>query len=174
MANEAYINENTTNTLKLNGEPDADYVMDFDGNETTGLPNTGLQVSAQVDLGSAARESMYNWSLKLKTAGNATQYSTFDLYIAKAPEIASSQIDGNSDVTSSAARLTDGDIRYALTYIGSAVCTEAETATFVGSGSFETYFRYVSFVVYNGSGQALSTTDGDHALYIEPVYYQGQ
>lgn len=168
MANESYIQEGTA--LTLNGTAGADYVMNFDGDGADGLAGTELEVSAQVDLGAGPRPYRYNWSLKVKTAGSGSQYNAFELYIAQAPEADSSQIDGNGEITASAARLTDGDIRYALRHIGNAVLNEIAADTYVGSGVFETTFRYATFVVYNGSGAALTTTDSDHKLIIEPVY----
>lgn len=166
MANEAYIASGTA--LLINGEAGADYAFSVEG-----LTNAAGRVSAQIDLGAAPRAGMYAWSCEVQFQATPTQYKTLDLYIAKAPDGDSTQIDG--DVGASDAALGDVDMRYNLKYIGSVVSENAAASEkCVASGEFVCYDRYISIVAYNDSGATVNATDSNFRFDLTPKSWQGQ
>lgn len=166
MANEAYIVTGTA--LSINGEVGADYAFSVEG-----LTNGAGRVSAQVDLGTDPRPSDYAWSCEVQFQATPTQYATLDLYIAKAPDGDSTQIDG--DVGASDAALGDVDMRSNLQYIGSVVSENAAASEkCVASGVFFCDTRYVSIIAYNGSGATVNATDSNFRFDLTPIYFQAQ
>lgn len=166
MANESYVASGTA--LSINGEAGADYAFSVEG-----LTNAAGRVSAQIDLGAAPRAGMYAWSCEVQFQATPTQYKTLDLYIAKAPDGDSTQIDG--DVGASDAALGDVDMRENLQYIGSVVSENAAASEkCVASGQFATLDRYLTIVAYNDSGATVNATDSNFQFVLTPKSWQGQ
>jgi hypothetical protein len=166
MANESYITGGTV--LSINGEVGADYAFSMEG-----VTNAAGRVSAQIDLGAVPRESIYAWSAEAQMQATPTQYKTIDLYIAKAPDHDSTQIDG--DVGASDAALGDVDMRSNLQFIGSLSSENAAASEkMVGSGVFSTYDRYLTIVGYNDTGATVNATDSNFQFKLTPKAFQGQ
>lgn len=166
MANEAYISNGTS--LSINGEAGADYAFSVEG-----LANGAGRVSAQVDLGAAPRPLIYQWSCEAQFQATPTQYKGLELYIAKAPDGDSTQIDG--DVGASDAALGDVDMRTNLQFIGYVTSENAAASEkCVTSGEVEILTRYVTIVAYNDSGASVNATDSNFRFDLQPKAIQGQ
>lgn len=166
MANEAYIASGTVKSI--NGEVGADAAWSVEG-----LTNTAGRVSAQLDLGAAPRAGIYAWSCEVQLQATPTQYNTLDIYVATAPEDDSTQISG--DVGATDAALGDVDMLKNLRYIGSVTVENAAAGEKnVASGEITLYERYVSFVIYNGSGATVNATDSNFQFKLTPKSWQGQ
>lgn len=162
MANESYINKGTA--LTISGVAGADYAWSVEG-----VANGAGRVSAQIDLGAAPRAEEYAWSCEIMFQATPTQYATFDIYAAGAPDGDSTQIDG--DVGASDAALGDVDMRYNLRYIGSVVSENAAASEkCVASGRFRWTERYLTLVGYNGTGATVDATDSNFVFILQPVY----
>lgn len=166
MANESYISNGTS--LSINGEAGADYAWSVEG-----LADASGRVSAQVDLGAAPRPYVYQWSCEIQFQATPTQYATFRIYIAEAPDGDSTQISGDSGATDAA--LGDVDSLQNMKYIGSVVVENAAASEKnVASGEFVTFARYISLVGYNDSGASVNATDSNFRFDMQPKAFQGQ
>ena len=166
MANENLIINGTTR--QVDGTAGADVSFSVEG-----LADGAGRVSAQIDLGAAPREYIFTWSCECQWQATPTQYGTLDLYIAKAPDGDSTQIDG--DVGAADAALADVDMRRNLKRIGSVVSENAAAGEkCVASGEFVSYDRYLTIVAYNDGGAAINATDSNFRFTLIEKANQGQ
>lgn len=166
MANEAYINKAAAKTVGGGGTPDVAWTMH-------GLANAAGRVSAQIDWGALPRPARYEWSCSVQWQATPTQGGVLELYIATAPDSASSQIDG--DPGSSDAALGDVDMRRNMRAIGAVVSENAAASEpCIASGEFTCTSRHMSIVGYNAAGATINATASNFVFIIRPVYWQGQ
>lgn len=166
MANESFIANGTA--LLISGAAGADVAFSVEG-----LTNAAGRVSAQIDLGAAPRQYIYQWSCEVQFQPTPTQFATLDLYIATAPDGDATQIDG--DVGNSDAALADVDMRKNLQFIGSVVSENAAAnEVLVASDEFVTTARYLSIIAFNDSGATVNATDSNFRFNLQPKAYQGQ
>jgi len=166
MANEAYISKGTA--ILFGGEAGATVALSAEG-----LANGSGWVSAQRDLGAAPRPGLYDWSCEVQFQATPTQGAGLEIYAAFAPDNDSTQIDG--DVGATDAALGDVDMRRNLMLIGYVTSENAAASEkCVASGQFEASKRYLSIVVYNGSGASINATDTNFRFDLQPAAWQGQ
>lgn len=131
----------------------------------TSLASGSLRVSAQYDRGSGSKPGRYVWRLTTKLASVAAG-AFVSVYLSTSDGTTQDGNLGTSDATSSSA-----DKIRNLQWIGNVVCDKGSDSAepWNGSGVVEIFDRYVSVVVYNISGVALSSTAGDHILTLTPM-----
>lgn len=166
MANEAYIKIGTA--ITVHGAAGASYAWSMQG-----LANGAGYISAQIDLGATPRPGLYTWNCECQFQATPTQGKGLELYIATAPDHASSRIDG--DVGSSNAAMGDVDMRRNLRQIGYVVSENAAASEKCNaSGVVAIWQRYVSIVGYNDSGASINATDSNFYFSLTPIAWQGQ
>jgi len=143
MTSKAYVVAETV--VGINGEAGQDYAWSMEG-----VTNGAGRVSAQVDLGSAARAFQYRLDLEALWQGTPTQYATLDIYLAEAPDSDSTAIDG--DVGASDAALGDLDQVRNCRFLGTVVVEDADTTKMATSIEFETNARYITLIGINNGG----------------------
>lgn len=166
MANEAYIKVGTAVTFGGAATPDVAWTMH-------GLANGAGRVSLQKDLGATPRPGLYRWACEVQFQATPTQGKGLELYIATAPDHASSRIDG--DVGATNAALGDVDMRRNLQGIGYVVSENAAASEKCNaSGIVEITGRYVSLVGYNDSGASINATDSNFYFSLTTIAWQAQ
>jgi len=165
MTSKAYVVAETA--LSINGEAGADYAWSMEG-----VANGAGRVSAQVDLGAAARAFQYRLDLEALWQGTPTQYATLDLYIAEAPDSDATTIDG--DVGASDAALGDLDQVRNCRFLGTIVVEDSGVTKMSTSIEFETNARYITLIGINNGGTTMDATDSDFQCVLTPLPVQGQ
>ena len=166
MAGEAYVVKGTP--LLISGVAGANYAWSVEG-----LVNAAGRTSAQIDLGVAPRPANFHWSCKVQWQATPVAGRGISLYIATAPDDASTQIDGNVGVSDAA--LSTLLRRVNLRYIGSVLSYDAVASVdCIQSGTFECTERYLSLVAVNNAGSAVDATDSNFVFKLTPIYWQGQ
>lgn len=154
-------------TIKVNGEAGADEAWSMEA-----ITDGAGRVSIQIDLGTAPRASIFDWSCELLLQATPTQGDVVELYIASAPEDDATQIDG--DIGAVDAALGDVDQVRNLKFIGTVVAEEADTTKMVGSGSFLHTQRYLTLVGKNETGATINATDSNFVFKLTARAWQGQ
>lgn len=165
MTSKAYILEGTA--LKFNGHTSADVAFSMEG-----VVDGAGRVSAQKDLGSAARAPEYEWYCEALLQATPIQGDVIELYAAGAPGNDSAMISG--DVGTTDAALGDIDQVRNLQFLGVLVAEEADTTKMVGRGRFEWSSRYLTIVGKNETGATINATDTNFIFNLTPIYIQGQ
>jgi len=166
MANEAYIAVGTA--ITVHGAAGADYAWSMEG-----VGNGAGRVAAQIDLGASPRRGLYRWACEVQFQATPTQGKGLELYLATAPDHASTRIDG--DVGTTDAALGDVDMRRNLPSIGYVVSENAAASEKCNaSGVVEITARYVSIVGYNDSGATINATDSNFYFSLTPIAWQAQ
>lgn len=166
MANEAYIAVGTA--ITVHGAAGATYAWSMEG-----ITNGAGRVAAQIDLGASPRPGLYRWACECQFQATPTQGKGLELYIATAPDHASSRIDG--DVGTTDAALGDVDMRRNLEFIGTVISENAAASEKCNaSGIVEITSRYVSLVGYNDSGATINATDSNFYFSLTPISWQAQ
>lgn len=165
-AGDAWVRVGTA--ITVHGASGADYSWSMEG-----VANAAGRVSAQIDLGASPRPGLYAWACEVQFQATPTQGKGLELYIATAPDHASTRIDG--DVGTADAALGDVDMRRNLRGIGYVVSENAAASEKCNaSGLVEISTRYVSIVGYNDSGAAINATDTNFYFSLTPVSWQAQ
>lgn len=132
----------------------------------TSLANGSARHADQWDRGSGAKPGLYVVSIRLKSSSTLTVGNSARLYAAQSMN--TSDIPGripstDGTIASAADRLRN------LTLIGSvALDSTTNTDSFVSLGLCELFGRYISLVLINDTGQALSSTATDHEIILTP------
>lgn len=164
MANAIKLNEGTVKVFAASGG-DATWTP-------TSVANGAGRLSAQLDLGAAPRAKRYRWVLVAKMVATPTAGASLRPYLVLASTAATTYQDGLAGV-SDAAVATETVYIYQARLLQSCL-TLAATTSQVWSGYTLIVPRYVSFMLWNASGAALSGTAADCLFRLEPVYDEVQ
>lgn len=164
MANAIKLNEGTAFTFKSTG-----------GSALwtpTSLASAAGRLSTQLDLGAAPRAKWYRWVLLLKLASPSTG-QPLRPYLCEASSAATTYQDAVVGLTD-AALTSEVAVQNGGKLLGP-VSTQYSTTGFqCWSGKVRILSRYVTLVLWNQSGAALSATATDHEFRLEPVYDEVQ
>lgn len=155
MANEVLIKTGTTKVWATSG---GDAVITL-----TSLANGAGRVGGAVDMG-ATRAGRYRVTIITDFNASPTAGNPLEVYLVRSDD--NTTRDGA--LGSSDAAVSDGDIRAQCLFCG---VLAADNTTTTQNTSFEvdTGARYLSPLIWNASGQALSGTAGDHAVRVTPI-----
>lgn len=158
MANKVYVAPETAITFKSSG-----------GSATitcTSVATGAGRISAQYDRGAGSKPGRYKWRAKIVTASAATAGRVVELYLSTSDGTIQDGELGTSD-----AAVSDADYRRNLQFIGVVAADDSAGAgnIYLGSGVCEIFDRYISLVVWNDSGQSLSSTATDCEFSLTPV-----
>lgn len=164
MSNNIYIVDQTVITFKESG---GTYLW-----TPKNVANNAGRVAAQADLG-ATRPQWYRWHFLTKfqtaTIGNIVR-----LYLMRASTAATTYQDGGGAVgVSDAAVASEATVSSTGLLLGPLVVHSAAGAN-SWSGTVRLTARYVSPLIFNVSGVALTNTAGDHEFRLEPINDQVQ
>lgn len=159
MANKIYLHGETEITFKSSGGTVA-----F---SPASVANNAGRISAQADLGSAARSRLYRWRAKSKCQATPTLGALIRIYLVCADD--TTDLDGNAG-TADAAFATEALLKNHQ-YIGNIIIDVAGTGDQKASsmGTIEIASRYVSVVFWNASGATLDATGSNHQFTLVPV-----
>lgn len=159
MASKQYFAVETQRSFKNTG---GDTTMTF-----TSLANAQARVSDQWDRGATAKPGLYTVSIRLKASSTLTAGNSARLYAAQSMN--TSDIPGRIPATDQTISSGLPDRLRNLTLLGAvALDSTTNTDSFVSLGLCELFGRYISLVLYNDFGQALSATAGDHEIILTP------
>ncbi len=153
--------------VKFNGEAGADVAFSMEA-----VATGAGRVSAQYDLGSAARAGRYGWYCETLMQATPTQYKAINLFAAAAPDYDATQIDG--DIGNADAALSDLDQLLNMHSIGAVIIEDAATTKMVGSGIIIWPHRYITIAGHNDSGATINATDSNFIFQLVPLPWQGQ
>ena len=157
MANKVYVNPETAITFKASG---GDVVF-----TNTSVANAAGRISAQWDRGSGAKPARYVWRAHTKAGAALAVGNALEIYFATSD---GTDVDGNQGTSDAA--FSAADKRRNLQFVGLVVADSTSNGEVqIASGVVEIYTRYVSVVWWNGLGQTLSSTAGDHTFTLTPV-----
>lgn len=139
----------------------------------TSLANGAGRLSTQLDLGASPRAYKFQWRLVLKFVATPSVGFLVRPYLLEAGSAATTYQDGIIGLTD-AAIATEAISMYAGKLLGPCGIQTAGTAFQVWSGRCKIQSRYVSLMLWNASGAALSATATDHEFRLEPVNDQVQ
>lgn len=154
---------------KIYGSPETAITFKASGGTVTltltSLGNNAGRISAQWDRGAGAKPSLYKWRGTVKAAAALVVGVQLELYFATSD---GTDVDGNQGTSDAA--FSASDKRRNLQYVGSIVGDSTSNGELQkGSGLVEIRDRYVSLVVWNTLGQALTGTATDHYFSLTPV-----
>ena len=158
MANKIYQQEEASKTFVDSG---GDVVFTL-----ASLANGAGRISAQLDLGAAPRADRYFVMVEIKTASALTlSVEAARLYVARGD---GTDVDG--PVGTSDAAISD-ETRFSsnLRYVGSVIADQAAVGPFNHSFVITHQSRYMSFGIWNPSGQAFSSSGGDCFVKVTPI-----
>lgn len=140
----------------------------------TSVANAAGRLGARLDLGAAPRPMTYKWYAEFQCQATPTVGNLIRLYLAEWDD-ESGPSDPDGDVgASDAGFATENDLRN-LNQIGSVIVDAASAnVVFSRSGLIQITKRYVSPVVWNASGAALTATASHHYIMLTPVFDQIQ
>lgn len=158
MANKVYQQEETSKTFVDSGG-DVAFTL-------ASLANGAGRISAQLDLGAAPRADRYLVSVEVKAAAALTlSAEAARIYVARGD---GTDIDGPVG-TSDAAIAAETRFSSNLRYVGSVIADQAAVGPFNKTFVITHQSRYMSFGVWNPSGQAFSSTGGDCFIKATPI-----
>lgn len=158
MANKIYLQEETAKTFKDSGG-DVTFTL-------ASLANGAGRISAQLDLGAAPRAERYLVMVEVKAAASLTlSVEVARLYMARGD---GTDIDGPVG-TSDAAIAAETRFTSNLKYVGSVIADQAAVGPFNRTFVISCQSRYLSFGIWNPSGQAFSSTGGDCFVKVTPI-----
>lgn len=134
------------------------------------VANGAGRLSTRADLGAFPRATRYRWYAENQCQATPTAGALIRYYLAPWDDD-STPADPWGDVgASDAAFATEGDLRNLL-FLG-AVIADVATAdvVFSGGGFVDLPYRYVSLVVWNASGAALTNDAAEHYFRLTPIY----
>jgi hypothetical protein len=136
----------------------------------TSLANAAGRIGAQVDRGAASTAARYVWRLRTKLGATTTGVvlgNTLSVYLATSDD--GTVIDGAQSTADAA--LSSLEKRRNLQFLGVVEVDKTAAAgdQYIGSGVCEIPSRYVSPVIINEVGNALSATATDHEFTLTPV-----
>lgn len=135
------------------------------------LANAAGRVSAMID-NTTVRAPAAIVYLKVTTGGTApTANSPIKLYLIRRSN------DGTSDLADSGLGTSDAAVSSEPTnaeQVGSIIVSTAINTTYIKSFTVYDLSSEYSFVVWNGTGQALNATAGNHELQVQPVTIEAQ
>lgn len=154
---------------KIYGSPESAITFKASGGTVTltltSLANGAGRISAQWDRGSGAKPSLYKWRGVVKAAAALAVGVPLEVYLATGD---GTDIDGNQSTSDAA--FSASDKRRNLQYVGSILADSTSNGELQkGSGLVEIRDRYVSLVIWNAFGQALTGTAADHYFSLTPV-----
>ena len=141
----------------------------------TSLGNGAGRISAILDLGAAPRAFEYEWRLLTKFASTPAVGSPVRLYVVTSADASGVYQDGGGTlgVADAAVASNENLLIYGGKQQGPTVVQHTSAAN-LWSGRFICTARYLSFALWNASGQALTGTAGDHELTLTPYFRQSQ
>lgn len=137
----------------------------------TSLANNAGRVSAQYDRGAGSLAQRFLVECEFKCVATPTLGATITVYIAGA-QANSASPDGNVGTTDAA--LSALDKRRNLMIACVVEIDVAGTGLQKGTGIVEIPHRYISAVVVNEAGSALSATAGDTVITLTPIPDENQ
>lgn len=164
MSNNIYLADGTAKVFKASGG-DALWTP-------TSLANGAGRLSDQLDLGASPRPKIYRWVLRTKLASPTVGF-LLRPYLVRASTAAITYQDGILGVAD-AAIASEVITQSAAQLLGPCPIQTNGTAFQVWSGEVKILCRYVSLMLWNASGVALSATAGDHEFLLEPKNDQVQ
>lgn len=135
----------------------------------TSLANGAGRVSAQWDRGSGSKPGLYRWHYKTKAAAALAVGARLELYFAQANGTGTTDIPGKLGTSDAAVSSIDKLRNLGSPFGGINADSTSNGEEQVASGICFLYSRYVSVVVWNALGQALSSTASDHELILTPI-----
>ncbi len=131
----------------------------------TSLANGAGRISAQWDRGAGSKPTLYKWRGVVKAAAALAVGVPLEVYLATGD---GADIDGNQSTADAA--FAASDKRRNLQYVGSILGDSVSNGELQkGSGLVEIRDRYVSLVIWNAMGQALTGAAADHYFSLTPV-----
>jgi hypothetical protein len=148
----------------------------------TSVASAAGRIGARLDLGdllaanSVARAGWYRWYVLTKlTSTTPVIGNTLDLYFGRWNDDATpGSGDGSAFIGSSDAAFSTAAGLNNMKLAGSVVVDAVTTPVLSTSGLVFLPYRYVSPILWNGSGAAASSTATDHEIWLTPVYPQAQ
>lgn len=134
----------------------------------TSLANGAGRVSAQHDRTASATPGLYIIQVKTKAAGALAVGAQLEVYLLQGA--VSGDLPGNLGTSDAAVSSADKrrNLGPPVVLINADSTSSGEVQT-SNSNIVEVYGRYVSVVVWNALGQALTGTAGDHIVTLTPV-----
>lgn len=141
----------------------------------TGRISGRLDLGAILASGPSARATWYRWDFRGKCqATGLVVGNPISLYLPRWHDDAT-PARGDGDIGSTDADYNTANKLKNLPFLGTAVVDDTAGATWItGDGLVWLPFRYVSLVVWNGSGATWSATATDCEFYLTPVNPQLQ
>jgi len=143
------------------------------------LANAAYRESTKVDFG-ATRGQLYRVELDIELAATPTANNTIDLW-ANQSSSATAGTDNRGGTAGADQAYTGYSSNAAaavkqLDFVGNGVCTAQATATVQKQtvGYFSPAKRYCSFVLLNGSGAAVHSSDANCVLTFTPVEFTSE
>lgn len=142
------------------------------------LANAAGRVSTQVDLCDAnnlAPQSLIV-QVKLTSGGSApTAGTTYQLYWARGEDATSGHIDGglaatDTGYTSGSSPFTAAQLRDQLQFVGAIPVTAGTATTYRATFVIPDPGPRGSLYLFNDTGQAMSSTGGDHSAHYQTVF----
>lgn len=135
----------------------------------TSLANGAGRISAQWDRGTGSQPGLYRWHFRTKAAASLTVGNRVELYFAQANGTGTTDVPGKLGTADAAVSSIEKLRNLGPPFGGISADSTTNGEEQVSSGVCFIYSRYVSVVVWNASGQALSGTAGDHELILTPI-----
>lgn len=155
MPNEVLVKNGTTKVWKNTG---GDAV--FTG---TSVANGAGRIGGALDMG-ATRAGRYRVQVITKFATGPTSGNPLEVYLVRSDD----NTTRDANLGSSDAAVSDADLRAQCLFCG-ILAADNVTTQQVASFEVETGARYLSPLLWNASGQALSSTAADHIINITPI-----
>jgi hypothetical protein len=161
MANDVLVYNGTAKTYKSSA---GDAV--FTG---TSLANAAGRISGVVDYGTP-RAGKYRVQVQTKFGTAPTAGNAVEVYLVRSDD----NTNRDAALGSADAAVSDVDLKAQCMFIGNLVADNQNTGQQVASFEVETGARYLSVLLWNASGQALTATATDHIITITPIITQIQ
>lgn len=164
MANELYLAAGTKNKFDAAA---TDVALTL-----TSLGAGAGRISAQKDWGVAPRAYLYDGMIEYVPATTAVVGEVVRVYIVEAPDHDATAVAG--DLGTSDAAVSAEDLLRNCKLVGVLQVDTADTGIMRAFFEFESFARYFSVLVWNGTADAFSATSTASFVEIQPKAVQGQ
>lgn len=134
----------------------------------TSVANAAGRIGGALDMGTP-RAGRYRVQIQLKMAATPTSGTILQWYLVRSDD----NTTRDANLGSSDAAVSDADLPPQCLFLGNMTLDNVTTQQ-VCSFEIDTGARYLSILLWNASGTALSSTAADHIITITPIITQVQ